>query len=214
MRARATNRVAIYPDKIGQNFLTQTGGEPRLFLGAGVDFEIGFFRLDDTLLDISNITDLTLHLKPKGHPSEAPVALKTISAAAMNPAMTLAQWADGSSAHAVISLLGSETAIPAGDYDVTISGHTLDDALDLDVFGVSVVRVLDAGISNLAAPPLGDDPAVTLAQLEALLANFVRFGKNPAGKTLTLVSPNGQRGVTVGCNDDGTMQTDLEDYTI
>lgn len=208
--ARVTNRIALVPSRIGVLFATTSGQGPKLYKGAGVDFAFAFFDELGALMDISNIADLTLHVKTAGTPSGAPLILSTIGSEAINRTLTAAEWNAGTACHALFSILGSATGIAAATYDMTISGHTLDAPGDPDVWGVAQVQVIDAGISNLTSPPVGDQPAVTLDQLTAMLSNFARYGRNPAGKTITLVSPAGTFGATHGANDDGSPQLDLE----
>lgn len=193
-------RCAVFPAKVGELFQSIfTGSNPKIFKGAGVDFEIALFDLDGSLFDVSNVASMSVLVKPYGSPGSAAEMSKLT--AAINAGLTLTDWNNGVGAHAIVSFTGTEANIAAGNHDITVHGVTSDNAVDADVFGRSVLQVIDAGITSNTVAPLNPADGVTFDQLTALLANYVTFGKNPDGKMVTLWSDNGRVGRTLGAAD-------------
>jgi hypothetical protein len=134
--------------------------------------------------------------------------LKT-TAAIVNVA-SMDTWNAGVEQHAVVVFSGVETNVAAGPYDLTLYGLTTDDGLDTDVFGTSQLQIIDAGLTNTVAPPVGTSPGVTAEQLAGLLNQYVKAVMNP-GQTLTFTSPNGHIRRTLGVGDNYERPDDLED---
>jgi hypothetical protein len=204
-------RVPLYPSKVGENFINLfAGSTPKIHMGAGADFEIAIFNSADELFDVSNITDISVLVRPTN--SNTTEILKTVDSAAINSALSLESWRSGVQAHVTIPLLGTETAIAAGTHRITIWGHTNDAAVDPDVFGTSVLEVLDSGITAVTNPAVTPN-YLTAAQTQALLGSYVPYVM-PAGKTLTFMSRDGlfKRILGVQTNDGAaSRQDDLED---
>lgn len=209
---RTRIRCAVYPGKIDVAFISVSNGQnPKLYKGSGVEFELAFFDLNDQLFDISNIAAVSVLVKPAGNPTGAAEMLKTVGSAGLNPSLTLDQWQQGTSQHALIIFAGTETAIAAGNHDITIYGTTNDDQLDQDVFGVSSLTVKDAGQgSGTTIPPLSGAPAVDLTLLNAMLGNFLKTVLD-AGQQVIFTSPDGTKRRRLGVANDGARTDSLED---
>ena len=201
-------RCQVIPSLTGQLFETIGGASPTVFRATGVRFAFSFFDSDGTtLLDVSNIASLTLFCKTKDSPASSPIILKTVTA--FNTTLTRALY-DAGNDHAQIDFTASEmAALSSGKFDLTLSGHTTDDLLDDDVFGMSILTVKDAGISNLTSPPAGTSPAVTLEQLQGILGSYAKKLGN-AGDTITLVSPDGTIKRILGIGNDSSRTDDLQ----
>lgn len=198
--AKTRIRCPIYPSKVGENFFNLfSNTTPKIYKGAGVDFELALFDSPGNLFDIGNVVDFTLMVKPVNTPGGAAEILKTVAPAGN---ISQANWEAGTAQHVSISLLGSETAIAAGTHDLTIWGHTSDAGSDPDVFGTTKIEVLDAGITAVTNPTV-TPTYLTEDQIRQLIAGFVRFNGNPAGSKIQLPSDNGQRYILIGCDDNG-----------
>ena len=195
-------RCQVFPSKTGETFKARTGSTPVAFRATGVRFTFTFFDEDSSILDVANVASVTLHAKTLNTPGDAPIILKTITS--LNTTLTAEQYALGVD-HAVIDFTAAEMSAfaAAGKFDLTLSGTTTDDVLDADVFGVSLLEIKDAGISNLITPSVGSSPAVTLEQLAGILGSYAkRLGE--AGDTITLVSPDGLTQRILGIGNDGS----------
>lgn len=191
-------RCPIYPSKVGEPFLNLfTNTTPKIYKGAGVDFEIALFDSVGVLFDVGNVTDFTLMVKPVNTPGGATEILKTV---APSGNISLDNWTNGSAQHVSISLLGSETQIAAGTHDLTIWGHTSDAGSDPDVFGQATLEVIDRGITAITNPAVSAT-YLTEDQIRALIAGFVRFAGNPDKATIKL--DNGGKSILIGCDELG-----------
>lgn len=200
-------RCPIYPSRVNQQFTNIfTGTTPKIYKGAGVDFELSIFDTDTTLFDVSNITDVTLMVKPLGNPTAAAEILKTVSVGIRN--VSLDEWDNGQLAQVTVSLLGTDTQIAAGTHDLTIWGHTNDAGSDPDVFGTSKIEVIDAGISSVTNPTL-TPTYLTEDQIRALLAGYVTYVM-PLGKTLTFQSEDGLYNRILGIGNGPVRIDDFE----
>ncbi len=205
---RTRLRCALLPSKIAEKFRVQdTGNPPQIFKGAGCEFELGIFVDSKTPFDVSNVGSLTVMAKTQGVPGSAPVMLK--ATAAITNIASLDTWNDGTEQHAVVVFSGTETNIAAGTYDLTVFGFTTDDGLDQDVFGISTLTIVDAGLTNTVAPPVGGSPGVSLLDVQNLLGNYVKRVRNP-GDVDTWVSKNGLWRRITGIDDNGNRIDDLE----
>lgn len=198
---RTRIRCEIYPAKVGEPFkVVVVGDTPKIYKGTGIQFEFGFF--DGTVLfDVSNMASVTVSAKPKGNPTAVPSMLKTVAAPNINTGLELVQWQSGVSQHVIVPFTAIETSIDATtDYDITVSGFTTDDVADADVFGTSLLKVIDAGITNLTNPPAGGSPAASIADIKGLLAGYLKRLLDP-GDTITLQTATGKRRI-LGAADD------------
>lgn len=206
--ARSILSCRLFPNKVGTDFTLTDGAPPRIYAAAGHDFRLAFFYSDTELYVPDNVVSLTLSVWKSS-------TLKLqVSTTQLNTGLTLAQWQAGTHQHALLSVKSTHTsALTAGSYDLTIWGATNDDGADYDVFGVATLQVIDANLTPGTPDPLPADTYVTMEVLNAVFANTVKYGRNPAGKTVSFTSPSGQYAVTHGANDDGTPQQDLETLT-
>jgi hypothetical protein len=69
---------------------------------------------------------------------------------------------------------------------------------------------VEDGVGESSASPVPGDPLyLTAEQTQALIGQVIRPGNNPAGTTITLVSPNGQWGRIIGVDDQGAPTDDI-----
>lgn len=202
---RAILRCALNPAKWELAFVNRTtGGTPVIPKGGGVDVWFFFFNEEgDAALDVSNIADLSLLIKASGGTWAQIGATVT----AQTPNITIAQWEAGQGAHFVVTLLGTDTNLTAGAYSLTVKGHTTDDAVDLDCFGVSTLLIQDVGLTDAA--PVAPSDATVESIVRPLMEGFLTtIGR--AGVFRTEVSPNGLWRRVEGVDDDGQPVTRFE----
>ena len=216
--ARAEIWLPIYPDNVGTDTLkAATGQSAAMWRGAGVDFRLGFFdspaqgSSPAVLRDVSNI--LTVRLTVRTVQGGGTLLMdKTINQTAIDPTLTIADWNAKAKSHCTISFLGSETLVTAAKQYLAIFGSTSDDSTDSDGFGAGRIDIIDIGIAGADSPPPPGPTYATMDILAAALLQKVSYGKNPAGKTITLVSPGAAFGRTIGCDDNGNPIDAEEDY--
>ena len=185
--SRAIIRCTLNPAKWELAFVNRsTGGTPVIPKGAGVDFWFFVTNEDGTAaMDISGVADLSLLVKASGG-TWAQIG-STITA--QNPSITLAQWEAGNGAHFVLTLLGTDTNLTAGSYNLTVKAHTTDDAVDLDCFGISTLVIQDVGLTDAA--PVAPSAATVESIVRPLMSGFLTpIGQS--GVSRMEVSPNGQ----------------------
>lgn len=174
-------RCPLEPAKVGEQFKTLTGSTPKIFKGAGCEFELALFD-GSGLFDVANVASFTVSVRALNGGSVA--MLKTVARPDINTTLNIGQWNNGTDQHVVVPFLGTETAIAAGTWDITVSGFTDDNVVDPDVFAISKLEVIDAGIVGLVAPVIDPNVGVTLQALQGLLAGYVPFVV-PKGKLIT-----------------------------
>lgn len=186
---RTRVRCEVYPNKVGEAFKSRfTAGNPKIYKGGGCDFEIALLNDDGTLFDVSNVTEISILVRDGT--SLATLMAKT--SAQINQTLTIDDWNNGIGAHAVVSFTGAEASIAAAvNHKITVHGVTSDAGADPDVFGTSVLEVIDAGITGITNPVIDPATGVTFETLTNLLAGYVTF-LLPPGKTLTYQSDDGK----------------------
>lgn len=195
--ARTILRCELNPAKWDQSFINRiTGATPVIPKGGGVDFWFYIFNEDGaTPMDIANISDIAILVKGAGSWQQIG---STVTA--QNPNVTKAQWDAGQGAHFIVSLLGTDTNLTAGDYDLTVKGHTTDDAVDLDCFGITDLKILDVGLTDAA--PVEPSEATVESIVRPLLEGFLTTIGKP-GVNRVEVSPNGLWRRISGIDDNG-----------
>lgn len=202
-------RCKIKPSDTNTPFNTTNGSNPRAWRACGVRFGLSFFDLSDNLLDVGNIASLTVFAKTLNTPAASPTILKTITS--FDNTLNAERWANGED-HAVVDFTSTEmSAFAAGDasYDLTVAGLTTDEPADQDVFGVAILEVFDAGVSNVVAPAPEVEGAVTLTQVMGLLNSYARK-VGLAGETITFTSPDGATKRIIGITNDAEPTDSIE----
>jgi len=196
--ARSRIRCEVFPGKSDPFVMVNTNQSPEICKGAGVDFEFAFFDVMGELLDVSNIANVTLLVYPSGTPSTTEILKTTTSIQNISQEA----WDAGTGAHVTITLLATETAIAAGNHEITLYGHTTDDTLDADCFGFSKLLVVDRGITAVTNPTLTPSYG-TLEQIQSMLNGYVPYVM-PPGKKLTFTSDDSTKKRIMGVANDGT----------
>lgn len=191
---------------------------PLLFArNSGLRIEVAFFS-GDTLMSIDNIGSVTLEVKRTNSPSAALAMSQTIGVDSMRKGLTTEEWESGEPdmAHFVFIFVSGETADAnfgtpddSATHWMSLSGFTLDNVLDRDVFGVAPINSFNAGISGATPTPPATGTAATFAEISSLMQDFLKK-INAAGTTLTLTSPNGVKKLKIGVDDNGDMITETQ----
>jgi hypothetical protein len=130
----------------------------------------------------------------------------------IDPTVTEDQFKARTKAPIQIYCPSAITAIAAGTLYMTFIGATTDAPAQPDPFGRGVITCEDIGIGAADSVAPAGAQAATTDMLNAIAQQCVKYGKNPAGKTFTLVSPNNTRGRKFGVSDDGKEIANLERY--
>jgi hypothetical protein len=195
-------RVKLIKDQIsedGSGFVVDSQTEPyRLFNGVGVRIQCAFFESDgETLIDPSIIASAT-HVVRSG----ASTYMLQVKAGPF-PAITVAQWNDGTGCHVEFAFSDVETSIAAGTYTVVVFGNTNDSLAAVDYCCKRSLRILDSGIPTSFTDPA--DSATLLQQLVAYLqAQLGAYAKKVMGpgETITLQSEDGEWKRILGLTND------------
>jgi hypothetical protein len=196
---------------------TLKGAVPLIYKGAEVMFRIALFdRLpvdeDDPgeLRDISNLVAFVLKVRSTSY-AGTELLDSTAGTVTFDPTVTAAQFHAMEKAPISVYLPKAITAITAGQQYVTFAGMTSEAAQD-DGFGRCRVNVVDIGLGGASSAPAAGVEYVTSDMFRAAVQGFVKYGRNPAGKTVTFVSRSGRKGRVVGCDDNGNSINAPESY--
>lgn len=196
------------------------GAECRIFVslfksrGAGTTSEPG------EVFDSSNIASLIFKIWADGYGSGT-LLLDSSDAAAItagvritaDPTATAAEFLAKTKAQFVIYLPASVTAnVTASTRYGVFTGATSEAAAQPDYFGRCQVESLEVGLSTVATPPTPAELYVRADVFNAGLAQCVKWGRNEAGRTFVLVSPDGHSGRQHGTDDNGNPISNLEEY--
>jgi len=150
-------------------------GTLELWSGSAARIEVGVFFDAAEVADVSNLSFITLEIKPTGSgdiapaPTATPDVQKIIASAALNAALTTVLWTAGATtdAHAVFLLSDAETNFSGNKwilcYATTTAGHTV------TLFAGLIAFRADGGPSTTTPDPVLQD-AWTKAESDA------RFG--------------------------------------
>jgi len=191
----------LTPKDVRKPFVASTNQNPAGWKATDMAFR--FLMMDDKNpaepYDMTNATQVFVQVKAKDSPASAPLMLKSLTAAEINDAVTVAEWNAGTGQHVYVSFTYAETALTPGDYDLTVWGYTTDGRV---VYGTSTFTIRDAGIDNTVAVA----PAIPTWEevMNAKIAGCVKYGLNPAGATLILQSQNNGHTFEQTIADDGT----------
>lgn len=161
--------------------------------------------------DVGNISDITMEVKTKDTPSSAPLISKSTSAINTNLAEPERQAKSGQ--HAVINFAQGDTGLNMGaadvlekTFDLVITATRNGNLVTLAKAGFTVVN--DGGQYSGNTPTAGDPTFYTKAQVDGLIANFLKELNDP-GVGLILQSPNGNWQRRFGVNNDGERTDDV-----
>lgn len=198
--AKTLLRCKVVPSDTQRKFVTLNGSNPRAWKACGVRFGFSFFDLTGNLLDVTNIASLTVFAKTLNTPAGSPIILATITS--FDATLNATRWAAGED-HCLVDFSATEMSAfsSAGSYDLTVAGLTTDEPADQDCFGMAVLEIADAGVSNVVAPAPEVEGAVTLSQVMGILNSYARKVGQP-GDTLTLTSPDGATKRILGISND------------
>lgn len=197
-----------------------TGNSPMIYKGAECVFRLALYdRLPlseenpGEFRNHQNIVAFLLSIKTGSYAGTEVLNTGWFDGLVLDAAATEAQFITKQRAPISIHVPGSYTAaLTAGEHYLTFSGRT-NESTEPDGFGFGRVTVKDIGITTAAAPaPEVAGSYITAEMFNAAIGQCVKFGKNPAGKTFTLVSRSGAFGRTHGCDDAGSSVDRKETY--
>lgn len=156
-----TSRKDLFSDDI-------TKEAPRIWRGTAVQFEVGIFYLD-VLQPLSNVTSLTLEVKPFATRTVDPVMQSIVGSGDFTNGFTKAQWDAGIAQHCTFVFDDDETA-PVftgvdGKFWLVVSG-VLDDGNKVTL-GATCLTISEDGTGADVSPPIGDPTYLTAAQIAA-----------------------------------------------
>ena len=94
----------------------------------------------------------------------------------------------------------------------TLTGSTTDTPAQPDGFGRGHITCEDIGIGAADSVAPAGASAATTDMVNAALQQCLKYGKNPAGKSFSLTSPNGLKGRLKYTSDDGEDASELVNY--
>ena len=165
---------------------------PVFWRGNDLQFEVAVFE-NDLLQDISNLTQLTLEIKALGSdgvppdPTATALMSKSVDAVDMNNSLTLTQWNDGSTQHAIISFTGQESNIAAGENWLVLWATTNDVPGRIITLAAGRIKVLEdgAGLSTTPSPPQNTyyNPVQSDARFAQRVQNLSDLSDIPTART-------------------------------
>jgi hypothetical protein len=198
-------RCKLFPKQVGKPFATlDTGLKPKMWIGSQVEFQFGLFNRDATLdeeaelYDISNIAGLP-QIRIRTANAAGAILLDHTAVGAViekDESLDLDTWADGSKQHFRMYFPESATGITAGTQYIVIYGP------DGDVFGTSIIEVIDPGTGAAASPAPAAEGYYTKSEVRGILEDFMRLVGGP-GQTRALTSADGRWRVVEELISDG-----------
>lgn len=201
-----------------QDCKTLDNNQPLIIKSAEVMFRIGLFNVMPINTDQpgefynhSNLTAFVMRINTADYAGTSLMDSSVGGTVVFDPTVTESQFLAKERAPISIYCPSAITGITAGPQFLVFKGITSESA-EPDAFGWGKITIKDLGLAA-AAPPAQDAASyVTLDLFRAAIANCVRFGKNPAGRTATFVAPLGKKGMTLGAADNGGLNTKQENY--
>jgi hypothetical protein len=203
-------KIWIPIDVHGEESFALNGRIGEIYKGAECMFCLGLF--DSMPADESNPGEFLNHqaivsflLKIRSGSYAGTVLLDSSAGGdfACDPTVTELEFLRRQKAPITIKITDAMAAnLTAGELYMTFTGITGESA-QKDGFGRGRLNVVDIGITLAGSAPAPAEQYATVAEMRAALANKVSFGRNPPGKTMTLVSRSGAKGRTIGVDDRG-----------
>ena len=175
-------RLQVLADQDGPVKDYLTGATPTLWRGNDVQIELGLFFGAD-VVNVSNISSITLEAKASQTTSDAPVIAQTVDV--LDNTLTASTWTDRSKQHALIALTAAETNLDLDgavekSYWLTISAITTEGyAITL---GYSSLLIREDNAGTAASPPTNDPTYFTAEQTSMLVSaiNWSTLGGKPS----------------------------------
>ncbi len=150
-----------------------TNFTPAFYRGNDLQVEFALFS-GSTLLDVSNITSVTLEIKNSDElhtppePSAEVLMTKTLTAANLNTALAAADWNAGTAQHGAFTFTAAQANIAAGHKWLVLWALTSDDPGRVITVAAGPVSVLEDGASgSISEPPETGDLYYTSTQSDA-----------------------------------------------
>jgi hypothetical protein len=158
------------------------GRKITIWCGCDLLLELAVFHRG-TLQDVSNLAAITVQIKPMGQndtaPSAAvaPIISKTVTADAINSALTLSEWENSSKQHALVEFSGEEMAIAPGDAWLVIWASTIDEPEKIIILNAGRIAVRESSGGTATIP---DGPIEKFYSSETCDLLFARREENLA----------------------------------
>jgi len=143
-----------------------TGRWPALWSGFDAQLEIGVGSVGIITPDVSNLASITAEIRPCAANGQAPDpnALGAVMSGTVNGVFTnisQADWLAGTLAHGIIPFTAAQTALPPGNYWITIYAITTDNPTRRIAYSPGPFRILQSGAgmtASIAALGAGNNP--------------------------------------------------------
>ena len=186
-----------------------TGQTPSFWRGTDLALEVGIFY-GDALVDVSGYSSVTAEVRDSETRTSVVLATRTLAGVDLNATLTADEWEAGGTQHALFAWTSDETnwdlhGQKQRTFWLVIHAITTDSPPRRVTLGAGEITVMEDGAGVASNSPSPGDPTFpTLQQVQGMIGQVIRPGTNPAGATITLVSPNGQWARILGVNDDGS----------
>ena len=143
------------------NDLNRNSQPPAFFRGDDVEIDIGLGQNGALLTSLANVASVVCQLFAAENDPNSPMMSCTVLAAAMNLALTQANWNAGGSAnsHAAFMFPNAQTAVPLNgaasvNYWLRVTAQTTDTPAKQITLLNGLITVKDGPVSTAAAPPV------------------------------------------------------------
>lgn len=199
--------------------LELAGGSPLIFKGAECMIRLALFdrmpRSQTEPGEFRNVSSIALfEFKIRSGSYAGTLLLNSTSGGFVDKDATCTETEFFNKSKAPINILlpAAITSIAAGNQYFTLTGQTVEKS-DIDAFGRGRIVIEDIGIGAADSAVPASPTAPSKEYVDAVLAQCVKYGKNPRAKTATFVSRNGKHGRTIGCDDNGQQLSNRESYS-
>lgn len=176
MSTYTRRRIRLAIDVTSENGPTDqlTGATPYFWRATDIAFELAAFFGDASnggeLLEITNISSLTLAIKPYDNRTGTPLMSATINAADFVPGMTLEAWNAKTGYQIIVPFTAVETAVAISGTELNlwcvISVVTTDDPGRTIAWAAFPIKAMESGMGGTNAP-VNDPNYYTAVQSDA-----------------------------------------------